>query len=150
VAVGLQLIVGLGVALGLGLADDPLWGFIFRAPLVTAVVILLYIAVNVACSAYYLRERRDEFNWFKHLVVPIVGIAVFIPGWLTAVGIPALDFIGRLTTPASYSGLVVGVWMALGVIYLVYLYARNPQRVRDTGKVFLEEELVSRAPTPAP
>jgi amino acid transporter len=150
VAVWLQLIVGLGVALGLGLAYDPLRGFLFIATLVTAVVILIYIAVNIACCAYYLRERRDEFNWFKHLVVPIVGIAVFIPGWLTAVGIPAFDFIGRLTSPASYSGLVVGVWMALGVIYLVYLLARNPQRVRDTGKVFLEEEMGSRAPTPAP
>jgi hypothetical protein len=106
--------------------------------------------VNIACSAFYLRERRDEFNWFKHLVVPIVGIAVFIPGWLTAVGIPVFDFIGRLTPPISYSGLVVVVWMALGVIYLVYLLSRNPQRVRDTGKVFLEEEMVSGAPTPAP
>ena len=34
---------------------------------------------------FYLRRRRSEFNWLLHLVIPVLGIAAFIPAWLTAV-----------------------------------------------------------------
>ncbi len=34
---------------------------------------------------------------------------------------------------------MVGSWFVLGVIYLVFLYRRHPDRVRETGRVFLEE-----------
>jgi amino acid transporter len=140
VAVVAQLIVGLAASLILGLVYDPLPAFIFIATVITAVVILIYIAVALSCIVFYLRERRSEFNAFKHVVVPVIGILFFIPGWLTAMGIPVLDFISALPSPASLTGLVVGVWMAIGVIYLITLYNTNPDRVRDTGKVFIEEE----------
>jgi hypothetical protein len=34
-------------------------------------------------------ERRAEVSPFKHLLVPIVGVAMFVPAWLSAVGIGA-------------------------------------------------------------
>jgi hypothetical protein len=34
---------------------------------------------------------------------------------------------------------VVGSWFVLGIIYLVFLYQRHPERVRETGRVFLED-----------
>jgi hypothetical protein len=105
------------------------------------------MAVNLACVLFYLRERRSDFHGFKHLVVPVAGIAVFIPAWLTAVGLPILpgNFIGRLSKPLSYAGLVVAVWYVLGIIYMFYLYSSAPERIRDTGKVF-EEEVTASAP----
>lgn len=138
VAVVVQLVVGVAAALILGFVYEPIPAFIFIATVVTAVVILIYIAVAIATIVFYARERRDEFNAFKHVLVPIVGILFFIPGWLTAMGIPAFAFIAKLTAPASYTGPVVLVWMAIGVIYLIVLYNTNRQRVLDTGKVFLE------------
>lgn len=138
VAVWVQLVVGIAAALGLGLAFGPLEAFFFIATVVTAVIVLIYMAVNLSCIAFYLRERRPEFNAFKHLLVPLVGILFFIPGWLTAMGIPVLDFISELPYPASLAGIVVGVAMLIGVIYLVALMSRDPQRVRDTGRVFDE------------
>jgi hypothetical protein len=30
--------------------------------------------------------------------------------------------------------------MALGVVYLIYLYATDPQRILETGRIFVEEE----------
>jgi amino acid transporter len=144
-AVTVQLVVGIAAALGLGFAYDPLTAFVLIATVVTAVIILIYMAVNVACIAFYLRERRSEFNAFKHLIVPVVGILFFIPGWLTAMGIPLFPFIAELAYPVSLAGPIVGVAMLIGVIYLFFLYARNPQRVRDTGRVFLEEEPAAAA-----
>jgi hypothetical protein len=98
------------------------------------------MAVNLACIVFYLRERRTEFNWFSHLLVPVVGILFFIPGWLTAMGIPVFDFISALPYPASLAGIIVGVALLLGVIYLIVLSQTNPQRIRDTGRVFMEDE----------
>ena len=147
VAVWFQLILGVVAALGLGFAFGPLEAFIFIATIFTAVVVLIYMAVNLSCIVFYLRHRRPEFNAFKHLIVPIIGIGFFVPGWLTAMGIPVLPFISELPYPASLTGIVVGVAMAIGIVYMAILYGTNPQRIRDTGKVFLEDE-VAQAATP--
>jgi uncharacterized membrane protein len=74
-----------------------------------------------------------------HLIIPLLGIAAFVPAWLTAAGIQAFSFVAPLKAPVSYMGPGVAGWMVLGVIYLIYLYARNPQRVVEVGLVHLEE-----------
>jgi hypothetical protein len=40
---------------------------------------------------------------------------------------------------------VVGIWYAIGLVYLIVLATRRPERLRDTGKVFVEEEVVEAA-----
>jgi hypothetical protein len=47
--------------------------------------------------------------------------------------------VAPLTPPVSYMGAGVAGWMVVGVIYLIYLYARNPQRVVEVGLVHPEE-----------
>ena len=44
------------------------------------------VALSIAAGATY--ARRSEFNWLLHLVIPVLGIAAFIPAWLTAVTQP--------------------------------------------------------------
>jgi amino acid transporter len=139
VAVIGQLIVGLGVALPLGFLFQPLPAFILIATMATAVIVLIYITVNLAAIRFYLTEHRSEFNFVKHLVIPLIGIAFFVPAWLTAIGIRAFSFVAKLSGPARFTGLVVGIWLVLGVLYLTYLYARHPERVRNTGRIFIEE-----------
>jgi amino acid transporter len=140
VAVTLQFLVGLAAALGLGFAFSPLEAFVLIATVVTAVIILIYMAVNIACIVFYARERRAEFNAFKHVLVPVIGTLFFIPGWLTAMGIAVFDFIAKLEYPISLAGPIVGAILALGVIYMVILYSTNRQRITDTARVFLDEE----------
>jgi hypothetical protein len=141
-----QLIVGLGASLGLGFAFGPLDAFILIATVVTAVIILIYIAVNVACTVFYLRDRRTDFNWFRHLVVPVVGTLFFIPAWLTAMGFAVFDFVSPLAYPYSLAGPIVAVILATGLIYLIVLYAIDRQRISDTARVFVEEEPPQSAP----
>ena len=138
-AVWLQFVVGVVVSLGLGFKYGPLPAFVLVATILTAVIVLIYIAVNISCIVFYLRERRDEFNAFKHLLVPMVGIVMFVPAWLTAVGIPAFKFIAELEYPLSLAGPVVAGWYVIGIVYLAYLSSRVPDRIRDTGRVFVEE-----------
>jgi hypothetical protein len=47
-----------------------------------------------------------------------------------------LKFVSPLPYPISQAGLAVGIWFAVGVIYLVYLAARHPDRVQAMGRVF--------------
>ena len=104
----------------------------------TGIVILLvaiYILMNVACIGYFAR-RRTGFNVLFHLIIPLLGVVVFVPAWLSAAGIPAFSFITPLSTPYSY--MAVAVWMVIGVIYLIFLYARHKQRVTDVGLVHLD------------
>jgi len=141
VAVWLQFVVGLVVALGLGFKYGVLPAFVLVATILTAVIVLIYIAVNVSCIVFYLRDRRDEFSPFKHLLVPLVGIVMFVPAWLTAVGIPAFKFIAKLEYPLSLAGPVVAVWYLIGVAYMGYLMVNARDRINDTGRV-VEEEAV--------
>jgi hypothetical protein len=70
----------------------------------------------------------------------VLGIAAFVPAWLTAAGIkiPGLSFITPLTAPYSYMAYGVGGFMAVGLIWLIALYLFAPQRVREVGLVHLE------------
>ena len=150
VAVTVQLVLALVVALWLGNQFTPLEAFGLVATIVTAVVVIFYLLVNLACIVFYLRERRGEFNPLLHPVVPVAGILAFIPAFFTALGIGknVLDFVSPLPYPLNRAGLVVGIWFAIGSIYLIWLSARHPDRIRDTGRVFVEEpsEPVPRGP----
>lgn len=77
------------------------------------------------------RRGRSRFNWLSHLIIPLLGIAAFVPAWLTAAGIKVFSFV----TPLAPG---VGGFMVLGVIYLIYLYRTNPGRITDVGLVHLD------------
>jgi amino acid transporter len=139
VAVGVQFAVAVIVTLALGFWLTPTTAFLLVATMIVVVVVSVYIVVNAACIGFFARFRRSEFNWFLHLVSPILGIAVFVPALLTSAGVPAFSFVTPLTPPVSYAGAIVGGWMLIGIIYLVYLWTRHRQRVVDTGLVHLDD-----------
>ena len=138
-AVALQFVVAVVVTLALGFAFTPTTAFVLVATIIVVVIVSVYIIVNAACIGFFVR-RRGEFNWFLHLVSPILGILVFVPALLTAAGIPVFSFVATLSPPVSYAGLIVGIWMVLGIAYLVYLWRNHRQRVVDTGLVHLDIE----------
>jgi amino acid transporter len=130
--------VTIAVTLGLGFAYNPVTAF---AMVGTGLVILLaaiYIVTNAACIGYFARRRRG-WNPFLHLIIPVLGIAAFVPAWLTAAGIRAFSFVTPLTAPSSYMGPGVAGWMIVGLAYLIYLYARHPNRVTEVGLVHLDD-----------
>jgi amino acid transporter len=134
-------VVSLAVMLGLGFGYDPATAF---GMIGTALVILLvgiYLIVNVACIGYFARQKHG-FSLVSHLLVPVLGILAFIPAWLAGAGIkaPGLSFIAPLSAPFSYMGPAVAIWMAIGVVYLSYLFARHRQRVLDVALIHLDDE----------
>ena len=145
VGLGVMLIITIGVALWLGFQYDLLTAFALTATVIVDMFTPIYILLNVACIVYFLRFRRAEFNWVLHLLLPLVGIAAFVPAFLTGAGLPAFNFISRLPKPLSYAGPAAGIWMVIGIVYLLYLRARHPERIEQTRRIFVEE-----GPAPAP
>jgi hypothetical protein len=78
-------------------------------------------------------------NPLLNVVVPILGIIIFIPVLIAAFGI---DFAGLgiagLTSPANYAPWIVLVWLAIGVVVFLYLNSRAPGRIQETAKTFIE------------
>ena len=133
-----QLVVSVGVALWLGNQYDPYTGFVILATILVDIFAPMYILLNIACIAYFWRFRRDDFNWLLHGVVPVLGAIAFIPAFFAGAGIPVFSFISALPKPLSYAGPAAGIWMVIGVVYLVVLLVRRPERITESKRVFAE------------
>ncbi len=150
VAILVTTAVTLAISLGLGFGYDPTTAFSMVATALVIVLAAVYIIASASCIGYYARRRRDEFRPLRHLVVPVLSIAAFVPAWLTAAGIPAFSFVAKLPAPISYAGPGVAVWMVLGVAYLIYLYNAAPGRITEIARVHLDEEPVPDPDRPVP
>jgi amino acid transporter len=141
-AIFATFVLTVAVTLGLGLAYNPTNAFAMVGTGIVIVLVAVYIVVNAACIGYFaLPSRRGparRWNPLLHLVIPLAGIAAFVPAWLTAAGIRVFSFVAPLTAPSSYMGPGVAGFMVAGVLYLAYLYARHPRRVTEVGLVHLD------------
>jgi len=141
-AIALSFILTCAITLGLGLAYNPVNAFAMTGTGIVIVLVAIYILMNLACIGYFARAANRggrRWNPFLYLIVPVLGVATFVPAWLTSAGIKVFSFVVPLTAPASYMGPGVAGFMVVGLIYLGYLYARNPQRITEVGLVHLDE-----------
>ena len=140
IAVHVQGALGIAVALILGFAlGSPLNAFALIGTVVTVVVVFIYILTNLSSMVFYLRQHRDELNPFLHIVVPVLGIAIFIPVLLAVFGI---DFgglgIAALTSPANATPWVVIAWFLLGLVVFVLVRTRDPGKIQELEKTFID------------
>ena len=146
VAVNVQAIGGIILAVGLGfVAGGALPAFALLGTVATIIVVTIYILTNLSNLVFYLRERRDEFNLLWNGIVPVVGSLIFLPALVAAFGI---DFAGLgilpLIPPSNLAPLIIVIWMLAGIALLIYFAARKPERIAETGRVFLDEAEATR------
>jgi amino acid transporter len=152
-AVHVQAILGIVIAVGLGLwlgsaypsTPGPLNVYFVLGYALGLLFAGMYIAVNLAVIGYYLRWQRDEFNPVKHLIVPILGVILMIPAFVSAspggITIPIIDLeIASLAPPYSFAPPVVAIWMIAGIIIGLYLRARRPAALDTVGVAMGETE----------
>jgi len=140
VAVHVQGALGIAVALILGLVlGGPLLAFALLGTVATLIIVCIYILTNLANIVFYTREHRDELNPVWNVIVPVLGIIIFIPVLIASFGI---DFFGLgivgLAPPASYAPWIVLVWLIIGVVLYMYLSARSPAAIKETATTFIE------------
>ncbi|MEO8744976.1 MAG: APC family permease [Candidatus Dormiibacterota bacterium] len=140
VAVHVQGALGIGVALILGFAlGGPLLAFALLGTIATLIIVIIYILTNLSNIVFYMREHRDEMNPLLNIVVPVVGILIFVPVLLASFGI---DFgglgIAGLTAPANAAPWIVLAWLVIGAAVFFYMNARAPARIQETATTFIE------------
>ena len=146
VAIHIQGVLGIGVALILGLAlynagpsPTPLNAFALLGTIATLIIVFIYILTNLANVAYYWRFQRAQMNIVWNLIVPVAGILIFVPVLLASFGV---DFAGLgivgLSPPASAAPAVVLVWMLIGVLLYFFVSSRSPDSIQETANTFSE------------
>src|SRR5580692_10338828 len=130
-------VITIAVTLALGLKYNPTVAFAMVGTGLVILIVAIYILMNAACIGFFAR-RPGGFNWLSHLIIPLLGIAAFVPAWLTSAGIKVFSFVTPLAPPLSYMAPGVGGFMVLGLIYMLYLYRTNPGRITDVGLVHLD------------
>jgi amino acid transporter len=147
-AVHFQVLLAIVVAVagGLILADDPYEGlgpiniYVFIGTMLGLLFAGMYMAVNVAVIGFYWRERRDEFNAFKHFVIPIIGVLAMVPALLSVIGgltIPLFDVeLPAYTTSLRFTAPIVGAWMLIGIVIFIVLWMTNRAALARMGEVY--------------
>jgi amino acid transporter len=113
---------------GLLLAPDAIFGFL--GTITTLAVIILYVMANLALTAYIRREHPDEFNVWRHGVLPWIGTLALLPVlFVTIYPVPSWPY--NLTPYIFIAALIVGFG------YMVWREARNPGVLRRGATVLV-------------
>ena len=143
VGILVELVLSLALGLALGFKYTPQVAFGILGTAIVVIVVPVYIACNIACIGYFARHRKEEQHFISHIVVPIIGALLLIPGFFSVAGItgvPGLRFISALTSPYKYAPYAMAAWVVVGIILLLWLRARRPDEVSAVAHIHLEDE----------
>ena len=137
-AVVLLLLVSVAVGLFLGWRTGTQNEYFMMGTVFVLATTWAYVMANIGNFRYFYRERRSEFNWFLHLVCPIIGtVAIAWVVYKSLVPLPA--------APVKYAPIIVVVWLVLGLGVLVVMRLRGKEQwLLEAGKAVHEH-----AETPA-
>lgn len=137
-AVGLLLVVSVTVGLFLGLRTGTQNEYFMMGLVFVLATTWAYVMANIGNFRYFYRERRSEFNWFLHLVCPIIGTAAI--AWVVYKSLVPLP-----AAPVKYAPIIVGVWLLIGLSVLAVMRFRGREQwLLEAGKAVHEH-----AETPA-
>jgi amino acid transporter len=132
IAIIFTMIVGVVFTLWPGFVYGPGTAFALLGTIITILILVVYMAACLSVPFFYSRERRDEFNVVRHIVVPVIPfIVLFFP--IIAQFYPAPQF------PLNLAGPICAAWFVLGLIIVTFLSIGAPRSLEASNKVYLEE-----------
>lgn len=112
---------------------DPVEYFAEASTMGTILVLLVYLASNIALPFYYKKFLPDEFSVVKHGVLPALGaIAIIVP----------LFYLVKPGQPDPFSWfpfLALGI-LVVSVLYAVYLTRKDPTLGDRVGSILADAE----------
>jgi amino acid transporter len=134
IANGVVLGLALLVALGFAVAFPPVAGaptaytieFGYLAGIGAIAIEVIYVFVSLAAMWWFYRELKQEYNVFKHLIVPLVAV----------VGAGAALYGSILPQPGLLATMpyVALAWIVFGLLYIVFLRSTKPGLVAQIGR----------------
>ena len=127
-------------ALGLGFAfgTSSAWGLL--GIVWTIAVTIVYMMSCLSCIALYWGKYREEFNVVSHLLVPLLGIVVFIPALISGLA-PQILFGYTNDYPFSLALPIVVVWALVGLALYGFLRVSGRERLDAMANEMAHVEL---------
>jgi amino acid transporter len=97
-------------------------------------ILPIFIVVNILLITFMWTKYRGEFSWWRHGLLPAAGAVVFtIALYKSIVPLPA--------APLDIFPLLILGWIAIGVVIMLIVRARDPGRLDLIGKtMFIEAD----------
>jgi amino acid transporter len=132
-----NLVLSLGVGLGVGFALNASRSYLLTNGLVLVLAVLyIYVSANVAVAFYYLRQRRQEFNWVLHIALPVISTAALVY-------VTIKSFQPFPSFPYNYAPLIDGIWFAIGLIILGYLWiTKRDAWIAKAGEASVDADVI--------
>jgi len=92
--------------------------FLVDGLILVLAVLYIYVSANVAVALYYLRQRRDEFNWILHIALPVISTAALVY-------VTIKSFQPFPSFPYNYAPLIDAIWFVIGLGILSVLWYRK-------------------------
>ncbi len=111
-AILLQTFITLAIGLGVGLWMGPDQEYYMLGTAMTLGLMFIYGAGNIGVFFYYRRERPKEFNFFLHLLLPLLSTVSLL--WVTyksAVPLPE--------PPVRYAPIIAAIWLLAGITLML-------------------------------
>ena len=139
-AIFAQMILTLGSGLIAGFIWNSQVAFFLLSGLVLVIgVAFVYIAANIGVTVFYWRERRSEFNWLWHAILPTVASLVLLYALAESYP-PFCPPANCPVAPNLYAPLGDIAWLLIGIAILFYYVATNRSDWLKTAGAALGEE----------
>lgn len=135
VAAGLLIIGGWGLLHIIGGKGtmNPVNFFAESSTMGTILILLVYLASNLALPFYYRRYRREEFHVVRHAVLPVIGAAaIVVPLYYLAK--PGQE------TPYDWFPYMALAVLAVALVYAVVLVRKDPELGERVGSIVADAE----------
>jgi amino acid transporter len=132
-----NLVLSLAVGLGVGFALNASRSYLLTNGLILVLAVLyIYVSANVAVAFYYLRQRRQEFNWVLHIALPVLSTAALVY-------VTIKSFQPFPSFPYNYAPLIDGIWFAIGLIILGYLWVtKRDAWIAKAGEASVDADVI--------
>jgi amino acid transporter len=132
-----NLALSLGVGLGVGFALNASRSYLLTNGLILVLAVLyIYVSANVAVAFYYLRQRRQEFNWILHIALPVLSTAALVY-------VTIKSFQPFPSFPYNYAPLIDGIWFAIGLVILGYLWVtKRDAWIAKAGEASVDADVI--------
>jgi amino acid transporter len=129
------VVVAIIVGLISGGLTDPIGGnnvYGYLGFALTLAILPVYVLVNWATIVYF--RKRPDFNWFRHLVLPIIG------GLIMAFLLVA-QILANQTPPFSWMPWALVGWLVIIIVVAIVLGRTRPDALKRAGVIMATGEL---------
>lgn len=139
VAIWLVAVVAVVLTFGVGFLAGPFNAYVYLGSVLTLAIIPVYILTAIACMRYFARDGRAQRSIWKHVVLPVLGIAVLaipIAGQVYPVPAP----------PLAYFPYLVVAFIAVMALIAFRMGRTKPEALARAGTVLATGETDDETP----